>query len=541
MNPDLILNWLVSHGERFWRSNPLPIILRGSLKAERVFRRHREFVQACCAAFFLTSLILSACQPEAASFSSGAIAQAANPGAPTQPAPSVPGGPSATPLPVRPAYSPGELVDYTAQAGDTLPVLAIHFNTTVEEILKANAFIPSTATTMPPGMPMKIPIYYKPLWGTPYKIMPDSLFIDGPAQVSFDTAKFVAGQPGWLKGYKEFASDTTRSGAQIVDFVALRFSVSPRLLLALLEYQSGALTKSFPTESDTTYPMGYRAYDHQGLYLQLTWSANLLNEGYYGWRTGHLTSVDYADGREMVFDPWQNAATVSLHNFFNSLLPKDAYDKAVSPDGFARTYSAFFGDPWAADKPHIPGSLQQPAFTLPFQPGEVWAFTGGPHTGWGTTGEPYAALDFAPPTVLGGCIPTPLWAIAIASGKVVRSETGIVSLDLDGDSDERTGWVVFYLHAATEGRAPLGAVLKAGDPVGHPSCEGGTATGTHIHIARKYNGEWISADSALPFDLEGWVPHNGSAPYLGTLTKLNQTVTACTCSNAKSFIQAGNR
>jgi LasA protease len=496
--------------------------------------------QALCAAVFLASILLSACQPESAPFSSGALAQAANPSAPGQPLTATPGGPAPTSLPTRPPYSPGELVDYTAQTGDTLPVLAIRFNTTVKEILQANSFIPASATTMPPGMPMKIPIYYKPLWGTPYKIMPDSLFIDGPAQVGFDTAKFVAAQPGWLKDDKEFASDSIRSGAEIVDFVALRFSVSPRLLLALLEYQSGALTKTFPDESDKTYPMRFRAYDHQGLYLQLTWAANLLNNGYYGWRTGHLTSIDYRDGRQMVFDPWQNAATVSLHNFFNTLLPKDEYAKAVSPEGFARTYAALFGDPWASDQPHIPGSLEQPAFTLPFLAGKVWAFTGGPHTGWGT-GEPYAALDFAPPTVIGGCIPTQEWAIAVASGIVVRSETGIVALDLDGDGDERTGWVVFYLHVGSEGRVPLGAVLKAGDPVGHPSCEGGTATGTHIHIARKYNGEWIPADWALPFNLEGWVPHDGGAPYIGTLTKLNQTVVACTCSNQKSFIQSGSR
>ena len=38
--------------------------------------------------------------------------------------------PSATPLPTRPAYSPGELVDYVVQSGDSMPALAQHFNTT---------------------------------------------------------------------------------------------------------------------------------------------------------------------------------------------------------------------------------------------------------------------------------------------------------------------------------------------------------------------------------------------------------------------------
>lgn len=32
---------------------------------------------------------------------------------------------------------------------------------------------------MPPGMPMKIPIYYLPFWSSSYKVLPDSLFVNG--------------------------------------------------------------------------------------------------------------------------------------------------------------------------------------------------------------------------------------------------------------------------------------------------------------------------------------------------------------------------
>jgi hypothetical protein len=87
----------------------------------------------------------------------------------------------------------------------------------------------------------------------------------------------------------------------------------------------------------------------------------------------------------------------------------------------------------------------------------------------------------------------------------------------------------------------VGAQLKQGDPVGHPSCEGGTATGTHIHIARKYNGEWLPAEGiggVLAFNLEGWTPHDGSQQYEGTMTRGNQVIYACTCSNQSSFIQS---
>jgi hypothetical protein len=176
---------------------------------------------------------------------------------------------------------------------------------------------------------------------------------------------------------------------------------------------------------------------------------------------------------------------------------------------------------------------------LPFERGTAWTYTGGPHTGWGT-GQPLAAIDFAPPSVVGGCQESQEWITAVAAGVVTRSEEGIVELDLDGDGDPRTGWTMFYLHVGTEGRAPLGASLEAGGLVGHPSCEGGNATGTHVHIARKYNGEWMLAEGALAFNLEGWIASNGAVPYQGTLKRFSQVVTSCECSNLESQITAGS-
>ena len=64
-----------------------------------------------------------------------------------------------------------------------------------------------------------------------------------------------------------------------------------------------------------------------------------------------------------------------------------------------------------------------------------------------------------------------------------------------------------------------GDEVNTGDRLGHPSCEGGISTGTHVHMARKYNGEWMTADGPTPFVLSGWAVHNGAAIYKGSLTK----------------------
>ena len=124
----------------------------------------------------------------------------------------------------------------------------------------------------------------------------------------------------------------------------------------------------------------------------------------------------------------------------------------------------------------------------------------------------------------------------MADGVIARSGYGSVVLDLDGDGYEQTGWTILYLHVAGAGRIEAGARVHAGDRIGHASCEGGIATGTHLHFVRKYNGEWVAADGPIPFTLSGWVAHDGAAAYLGTLTNGDKTVIADPVGQLKSVI-----
>jgi LasA protease len=269
-------------------------------------------------------------------------------------------------------------------------------------------------------------------------------------------------------------------------------------------------------------------------------AANTLNNGYYNWRAGRLTEIELLDESLFRPDPWQNAASVALQYYFSRLYAGDRFYGSIGPDGLARVYKNLFGDPWKNSVIILPGSLQQPALQFPFVAGHLWAFTGGPHTGWGS-GEPYAAIDFAPASETTGCytVKSDQYATAMADGLVLRSDVDGTVIDLDKDGDERTGWVLYYLHLATNGRVPLGREVKAGEPIGYPSCEGGHVTGTHVHIARKYNGEWILADGPLAFNLEGWVAHGGSQAYEGTLTRGGGLIIACECSDYQSQVISG--
>ena len=129
------------------------------------------------------------------------------------------------------------------------------------------------------------------------------------------------------------------------------------------------------------------------------------------------------------------------------------------------------------------------------------------------------------------------WVIASSEGLVVRSEDGTIVGDMDGDRNEQTGWVIVYLHIATRNRIPLGTWVNAGDRIGHPSCEGGISTGTHLHITRKYNGEWVVADGPMPFVLSGWRAGWNPISTGGWLVKGNEIVRADVTGDESSEIQ----
>ena len=135
-------------------------------------------------------------------------------------------------------------------------------------------------------------------------------------------------------------------------------------------------------------------------------------------------------------------------------------------------------------------------------------------------------MDFAPPGEALGCFPSDEWVVASAPGTIVYSDHGAVIQDLDGDGIWQTGWSILYMHVATDERIPVGTYLEAGDRVGHPSCEGGFSTGTHLHIARRYNGEWIAADGELNFIMDGWRCTGYGFEYDGYLTKGDEVLEA---------------
>ncbi len=353
-----------------------------------------------------------------------------------------------------------------------------------------------------------------PATGVDFNILPDSELVYGPATADLlITDSIVEGSH--LDQYVEDVEEKRLSGAEIMDKVSRDYSVNPRLLLALLEYRSGWARG----EGEREYPINSDNPDLKGLFRQLSWTANEINRGFYTRRVGGLAVIMLADGTRVDIPAGVNDASAAVQYFFGLMMGYPEWQVAAGPLGLHAAYVSMFGDPEKyAVESLIPGGLSQPDLRLPFDEEEGWFFTSGPHSAWGS-GAAWAALDFAPDDEQFGCYESDAWVLASADGLAVRSEDGAVVQDLDGDGQEGTGWTILYMHIAERDRVKEGVFLRAGDRIGHPSCEGGPATGTHLHIARRFNGEWIPADQDIPFNLGGWVSSGDGLEYNGTLNK----------------------
>ena len=436
------------------------------------------------------------------------------------PATRAPGAPILTPTPDPARILPTQRVEsmqYMVKPSDTLGKIAQRYGVQVTTLVAVNDI--ANPDLLEPGQVLTIPPAEPRAPGPDEKVIPDSELVFGPNSANFDLNTFIAGQKGYLRDYQEEINGELYTGAEVIDRVSRENSVNPRLLLAVLDYTSGWVTQTYISEKNQAYPLLLANPRYEGLYKQLGWAANNLDRGYYLWRANAVPSWVLADGAVIPASPIINAGTAGVQYFFSLLFDTANWTEAVTENGLLDTYSALFGYPFdLAVEPLIPADLAQPPMVLPFEPGNLWAFTGGPHGGW-ADGSGWAAIDFAPPGEPLGCVTSEWWVTAVADGVIIRAKDGAVVQDLDGDGLEQTGWTVLYMHIESQERVQPGDTIQAGERIGHPSCEGGFSTGTHLHLARRYNGEWIPADGPLPFNLDGWLSKGDGAQYNGFLIK----------------------
>lgn len=423
--------------------------------------------------------------------------------------------PAVLPTPVQ-AY-------YEVQAGDTLLAIALRHDITLEQLCALNGLDPDQPIRV--GQRLIVPSKITYVLPEAF-LLPDSEVVYGRAYVGWDTKAFVERKGGYLAQYTE----GEMSGAEIIDAAAEKYRVGPRVLLAVMEMASGWVTHAEPF---SPYPFGVPDDGPPNLSWQTAWAAKQLMRGYYGQLEGRRDWVTLDNGMQARLYPGSNPGTAAVANVLASISPAESFPALLQATEFQDTYRRLFGD--VVGGAVLPPDGEQPYLELPFPEQELWYFTGGPHGGYGDDISGWAALDFAPP-IPRGCWTAPEPVRSVGWGIVAKSGPGEVWVDMDGDGDIRTGWVIYYLHIASEGKVQEGTIVQPGDVIGYPSCEGGVSEASHLHIARLYDGQWMPALGPIPFQLGNWVvADSDGSSYDGTLLNASagMKLESCNCRAAR--------
>ena len=188
---------------------------------------------------------------------------------------STPHDPLSTPTP-DPIRQTPEIRDYyethVVRWGDTLNRIAYKYGVGVKQIqLENNIYDPNLLSV---GLVLSIPPPIPQPPGPSEKLIPDSELVLGPFTTDLESIYSVIEETSYLQYYVEVVEDDLVDGPRIVQIVAESYSISPRLLLAILHQQSGWVQGDVSESVATDYPIGWYELGREGLFSQLSWAAN---------------------------------------------------------------------------------------------------------------------------------------------------------------------------------------------------------------------------------------------------------------------------
>ncbi|NJN79913.1 MAG: hypothetical protein HC797_05255, partial [Anaerolineales bacterium] len=236
---------------------------------------------------------------------------------------------------------------YYAQSGDMLAAIAKRFNVTDEAEIISDADLTKT-TLIDTGVLLVIPNRIDELVTPNIQIMPDAEIVYSPTALDFEIKEFVTSQNGYLSKYRDYlGSEGWIAGYDAIEKLAIENSINPRLLLALLEFESRWVRGEPIDLLHTEFPMGFNDFRYKGLSVQMIWAINNMSIAYYGWRAGTITHLEFPDGTTLRLDPRLNAGTVAIQYLFSKLHSQTQWSQIINPDsGFPAMYEEMFGDPW---------------------------------------------------------------------------------------------------------------------------------------------------------------------------------------------------
>lgn len=309
---------------------------------------------------------------------------------------------------------------------------------------------------------------------------------------NFDIEAYLASQAPHLLPYAE----------QISHWAGYS-SISPRVLLALMEQQSGVLRATSLSPQQLAQPFaGLSAKpDFAG---QLRDVADQLATRLYS-APQHPGAAEFSSVQ---------APSALDFLFVQPELQPLSQDQASSPstmaNQFGQIYRQLFAEDFAAiernadsqqlqDDPVILAGPANGFLQFPFPTGQSW-HVGGAHTNTGSGNYPMSSLDMSQGGGWGSN-QSGRWVAASAAGSFKRHSSCFAEIVHSG------GWSTTYYHLMNI-QYNTGASVSKNTKIANPAntqaqalCNGGASTGPHQHWSLKQNGSWTHLNGVY---VSGW-------------------------------------
>jgi hypothetical protein len=354
--------------------------------------------------------------------------------------------------------------------------------------------------------------------------MPTTIASPDPAQIinsrrfSFEAGwgasemqAFLDTQPGVLKtaAYQAGGQRITLSSA--IAFQSLLYSVNPKVVLTLLEMQSGVVRNPSPTPNDVGWAVGYRQDKYWGVGPQVNWITRELFRSARedlkyiaarGWGSYAVARV-LSETVDKETQGWTfDRAAAAFVKTYRELFGEDPRTPPVASFGiatgpFLRSPSSTANLVVSSAYDHEYPLLSETGTMLTYRAKRDQTSYDG-HDGWDYV------LDSGSPVV------------AAAAGRVVAagwSDDGCASAAGAVILDHDNGYRTLYWHLSSVGVA-VGARVVAGDALGR-SGNTGCSLGAHLHFGVQYLGRstdpngWCSQGEVKA---DPWASHPGGAP-----------------------------
>lgn len=337
------------------------------------------------------------------------------------------------------------------------------------------------AAAAPRSSVLSYPTGYSERW------LDDRTFVHGPDLLDFDLDAYLARSAPHLRPHAEFMKHW--SGY---------YSINPKVLLAVLEHRSRAVSQRDAVADDPSAGLvpgvGFREQVHE-----------ILSALYHDFYAHRLQS----DDKQL------NAATYALMNLFRSRasVAEFAPDAEVTRRGFLDTYERLFPGSRTRALPLDEGVEAVPPpdlLQLPWKLGQSWRFNG-VHTTTGSDPGVMSSIDMTRTWSL-------VWGNDTSTDYVVAAHAGQVTVysSCFVRVTSPSGWATNYYHLSTLA-VSNGQQVTANQTLGvyantqaQALCQGGSSTGPHVHFSLLQNGAYAPIDGAM---LSGYTVHSGRYSY----------------------------